>query len=126
MEETLSAAELIARGYYQVSRKYRHVAKLGPDGLPDNESLELDQETFDRFRELGGTTWVDGAHRMRQHAQRARFLDLLQSAGISAAEILKSEMTLRDLYVRLGGSSDAPSLDHDAGNPEHDTNNEPG
>lgn len=125
MEETLSAAELIARGYYQVSRKYRHVAKLGPDGLPENESLELDQETFDRFRELGGTTWVDGAHRMRQHAQRARFLDLLESAGVSAAEILKSEMTLRDLYIRLGGSTSSSTLDDDAASPKQYADDEP-
>lgn len=90
----LTAEELIDEGYFQISRKYRMLAKL-PDGQTGIQALieahqkrtyvrpdlirwayglgeyhcgdsylrgfapaiEVDKETFDEFRKLGGTTY---------------------------------------------------------------------
>lgn len=97
-----SARQLIDRGYYQVSRKYRSVARLTKDGLPEEDSIELDLATFDEFRALGGVTWSEGLHRHRRHRLQAQFIDLLGQIQVSPADVLSEKLTMRELFVRLG------------------------
>ena len=100
-----SARELVALGYYQVSRQYRQVAQLGPDDLPvDATTLQLDAATFEEFRRLGGTAWWNGVLARRQNENRCKFLEVLAEASMSPQEVLRSEMTMRQLFARLGGA----------------------